>query len=59
MSANLENSAVAMGLEKVNFSFQSQRRAVPKNAQVTVQLYVFHTLARLCSKSFKLDFSSM
>ena len=59
MSANLENSAVAMGLEKVSFSFQSQRRAEPKIVQATVQLYAFHTLARLCSKSFKLDFSSM
>ena len=29
MSANLENSAVAKGLEKV-FSFQSQRKAVPR-----------------------------
>ena len=30
MPANLENSAVATGLEKV-FSFQSQRKAMPKN----------------------------
>ena len=28
MSANLENSAVATGLEKVSFSFQSQRKAM-------------------------------
>ena len=34
MPANLENSAVATGLEKV-FSFQSQRKTVPKNAQTT------------------------
>ena len=35
MPANLENSAVATGLEKVNFSFQSQRKAMTKNAQTT------------------------
>ena len=33
MPANLENSAVATGLEKVSFSFQSQRKAMPKDAQ--------------------------
>ena len=33
---NLENSAVATGLEK-QFSFQSQRKAMPKNAQTTTQ----------------------
>ena len=36
MPANLENSAVATGLEK-QFSFQSQRKAMPKNAQTTAQ----------------------
>ena len=35
MPANLENSAVATGLEKVCFSVQSQRKAIPKNAQTT------------------------
>ena len=39
--------------------FQSQRRAMPKNIQATVQLCSFHMLVRLCSKSFKLGFSSM
>ena len=38
--ANLENSAVATGLEKV--SFQSQRKAMPKNAQTTTQLHLSH-----------------
>ena len=28
------------------FSFQSQRRAVPKNVQSTIQLHSFHMLAR-------------
>ena len=40
------------------FSFQSQRRVMPKNVQNTVQVCSFHMLARLCSKSFKLGFSS-
>ena len=31
---------------------------MPKNVQTTVQLYSFHMLARLWSKSFKLGFSS-
>ena len=43
MPANLENSAVATGLEKV-FSFQSQRKTMPKNAQTTAQLHSSHTL---------------
>ena len=40
--ANLENSAVATGLEKGQFSFQSQRKAMPKNAQTTAQLHSSH-----------------
>ena len=44
---------------KGQFSFQSQRRAMPKNVQTTTQLQSFHMLARSCSKSFKLGFSSM
>ena len=58
MSANLENSAMATGLEH-QFLFQSQKRAMPKNVQTTMQLHSFHMLARLCSKSFKLGFNSM
>ena len=42
MPANLENSAVATGLEKCQFSFQSQREAMPKNAQTTAQLHSSH-----------------
>ena len=44
---------------KGQFSFQSQRRAKPKNVQTTIQLCSFQMLARLCSKSFRLGFSSM
>ena len=45
--------------EKGQFSFQSQRKAVPKNVQTTILLCLFHMLVRLCSKSLKIDFSSM
>ena len=45
MSANLENSAVATGLEKV-FSLQSQRKAMPKNAQTTTQMHSSHALVK-------------
>ena len=46
------------GTGKCQFSSQSQRRAMPKNAQTTRELSSFHMPARLCSKSFKLGFSS-
>ena len=32
---------------------------MPKNAQAATQLHSFHTVARSCSKSSKLGFSSM
>ena len=38
MAANMENSAVATGLEKV-FSFQSQRKAMPNDVQTSAQLH--------------------
>ena len=44
---------------KGQLSFQSQRRAMSKNVQTTVQLHSLHRLVRLHSKSFKLAFSSM
>ena len=43
MPANLENSVVATGL-KSQFSFQFQRKVMPKNAQTTSQLHSSHTL---------------
>ena len=58
MPANLENSAVATGLEKVSyhsFPFQSQRKAMPKNAQTTTLLHSSHTLAKECSKFSRLQ----
>ena len=37
---------------KGQFSFQSQRKAMPKNLQTTIaQLHLPHTLAKKCSKS--------
>ena len=38
MPSYLENSAVATGLGKGQFSFQSQRKAMPKSIQITVAL---------------------
>ena len=58
MPANLENSAVATGL-KHQFSFQFQRKAMPKNVQTTTQLHSFHMLVKWCSKFSKPGFSNM
>ena len=44
---------------KGQFLFQSQRKAMPKNAQTTAQLHSSHMLVKLCSKFSKLDFSNM
>ena len=38
MPSYLENSAVATGLVKGQFSFQSQRKAMPKSIHITVAL---------------------
>ena len=43
---------------KGQFSFQSQRRAMPKNAQTTAQLYSSHMLVKWCSKFSKPGFSN-
>ena len=44
MPANLENSAVATGVAtgKGQFSFQSQRKAMPKNAQTNTVALISH-----------------
>ena len=57
MSANLENCS-GHRLGKGQFPFQFQRRAMPKNVQTTIQLYLFHMLAKLYTKSFKLNFGN-
>ena len=59
MLANLENSAVATGLEKVTFHSKLQRKETPKNTQTTTQLHSFHMLIKKCSKFSKPGFSNM
>ena len=44
---------------KGQFSFQSQRKAMPKNAQIIAQLDLSHTLVKWCSKFSKPGFNSM
>ena len=58
MPANLENSAVGTGLERSVF-IPIPKKGNAKIVQTTIQLHSFHMLTRLCSKSFKLGFSSM
>ena len=43
---------------KGQLSFQSQRKAMPKNAQTTAQLHSSHTLLKYCSKFSKPGFSN-
>ena len=44
---------------KGQFSFQSQRKAMPKNAQTTAQLHSSHMLVKWCLKFSKSGFSNM
>ena len=44
---------------KGQFSFQFQRKAMPKNAQTTTQLHSSHTLVKKNSKFSKPGFSNM
>ena len=43
---------------KGQFSFQSLRKAMPKNAQTTTQLHSSHMLVKYCSKFSKPGFSN-
>ena len=43
---NREIPDVKAEFGKCQFSFQSQRQAIPKNIQTTTQLHSFHTLAK-------------
>ena len=45
--------------EKGQLSFQSQRNAMPKNAQTTTQLHSSHMLVKKCSRFSKPGFNSM
>ena len=38
--------SICLGLEKGQFSFQSQRKAMPKNVQTTAQLHSSHMLVK-------------
>ena len=44
---------------KGQFSFQSQRKAMPNNVQTTEKLHSSHTLVKSCSKFSKPGFSNM
>ena len=44
---------------KSQFSFQFQRKAMPKTAQTTTQLHSSNMLAKQCSKFSKTGFNSM
>ena len=57
MPASLKNSAVAT-TGKVQFSFQSQRKTMPKIIQTTAWLHSSHTLAKWCLKFSKPSFNS-
>ena len=58
MPANLENSGVGSHRTgKGQFSFQSQRKAMPKNIQTMIQLHSSHMLATSCSKFSKPGFN--
>ena len=52
MPANLENSS-GHRTGKGQFSFQSQRKAMQKNAKTTTQLHSSHMLVKSCSKFSK------
>ena len=45
MTATFGKLSSGHGTGKVQFSFQSQRKTMPKNAQTTTQLHSSHTLA--------------
>ena len=46
MPANLENPAVATGLEKVSFHSNPKERQCQKNSQVTTQFHSSHMLEK-------------
>ena len=51
MPANLENSTVATGLEKISFHSNTNLKAMPKNAQTTTQLHSSHMLVNNAQNS--------
>ena len=57
MSPNLENSAVATGLENVSF-IPISKKSNAKECSNSHTIASFHLLVRFYSKSFKLGFRS-
>ena len=55
----LHNISSGYRTGKGQFSFQSQRKAITKNAQITAQLHSSHTLVKWCLKFSKQGFSNM
>ena len=49
---------LSSGTGKGQFSFQSQRKSMPKNAHTTAQSHSSHTLVKKCSKFSKPGFSN-
>ena len=43
---------------KVQFSFQFERKAMPKSVETTSKLHLFWMLAKYCSRFSKLSFNS-
>ena len=58
ISANLDNSAVAIALEKVRFHSSFKEGQCQRMFKIQCNCS-FHVLGRLCSKSFKLGFNNM
>ena len=58
-TSKFEKLSSGLTTGKCQSSFQSQRKAMTKNAQTTAQLHSSHTLAKWCWKFSKPVFSSM
>ena len=56
--ANLENSAVATGLQSVSFH-SNPKEVQGQNVTTTAQLLLPHMLGKVILKMFKLGFNSM
>ena len=57
-ASNIGKLSSGNGTGKDQCSFQTQRKAMPNNAQTTAQLHSSHTLAKQCSKFSKSGFNS-
>ena len=53
MPANLKKLSSGHRTRKGQNEFQSQRRAMPKNVQITAQLHSSHTLGKVMLKIFQ------